>query len=86
MSDHLDMSTFTTVTVPITKDNLPDGAMYEADGSSWRAIRSTDEESGWRWQPLNWTAFGKGEPDSEMTEHFIIGEKITQNQQGAPHE
>jgi hypothetical protein len=68
MSEHLDMSTFTTTVIPITVDNLPPGQMFEADGSCWHAIIDPAESKGWRWQPLNWIALCKDEPDSEMTE------------------
>lgn len=41
---------------------------YEQDGSCWHRIK---EDGKWRWQPLNWQAFGKGEPTSEMSDTFI---------------
>jgi len=72
MSEYLDMALFTTTTVPITVDNLPSGEMCEADGSRWRAIVDQDEPNGWRWQPLNWDAFAKAEPNSEMTEFCVL--------------
>lgn len=68
---NLDLSTFTTVEIPITADNLPIGHFHEDDGSIWRAIVDSTEVEGWRWQPLNWTALGKGEPDSEMIDHRL---------------
>lgn len=60
----------TSITVPLTPDNLPPMPLWEEDGSCWRAIKCDPREVGcdWRWQPMNWAAFGKGEPTSEMTD------------------
>lgn len=56
-----------TATVPITLENLPEGNLYEKDGSCWHAIIDVSEPKGWRWQLNNWTAFAKGEPEGEMS-------------------
>lgn len=60
----------TTITIPITANILPDGNLWEADGSCWQARVDAREPKGWRWFPMNWTAFGKGEPTGEMVAYF----------------
>lgn len=60
----------TTQVVPVTKDNLPVGVWYEGDGAAWQAVLDSGEQKGWRNQPMNWTAFGKGEPTGEMWPHM----------------
>lgn len=57
------------ITIPITANNLPNGLLWEDDGSLWRAIIDTDMVKGWRWQPRNWLAFAKGEPTGEMHDY-----------------
>jgi hypothetical protein len=50
-------------------DAMPKGPYEEYDGSVWRIIEAENPElegRKWRWQPLNWTAFGKGEPTGEL--------------------
>jgi len=61
----------TTTEVPITDDMLPMGPLWEADGCCWRIIKCNPRVEGCerRWQPLNWEAFSKGEPDSEVTDY-----------------
>lgn len=53
-------------------DAMPKGPFEEDDGSRWRIIRAEipDMEGGrvWRWQPLNWEAFGKGKPTGRLHE------------------
>ncbi|MDB5707873.1 MAG: hypothetical protein JWN66_4989 [Sphingomonas bacterium] len=63
-----EMIEYTTITVPITLDNLPDGLLWEADGACWKAIPWGSEPKGWRWQPMNWAAFAKEGQEGEMTD------------------
>ena len=58
-----------TQTIPLTFGNLPNSLLWEQDGSCWKAIKDQQESKGWRWQPKNWTAFAKGEPNSEMVDY-----------------
>ena len=60
------------VTIPITIDNLPKGPRWEADGACWTAILDSSEPDGWRWRPNNWKAFGKENPQGEMTDIITI--------------
>ena len=57
----------------ITRDNLPKGTWYEADGSAWKCEldEGPHNEKGWRWAPLNWEAFGKPEPQGVMND-FVM--------------
>lgn len=57
-----------SVTMPITLDMLPSPTLWEQDGSCWRADVDEQEAKGWRWFPLNWSAFAKGEPQGELSE------------------
>lgn len=63
-----------TTTIPITANALPDGNLWEADGSCWQARVDARETKGWRWFPMNWDAFAKGEPTGEMGDCFWLGE------------
>lgn len=58
----------TSVTMPITLGNLPEGPRFEADGSSWSAKLDPMEPSGWRWWPNNTLALGKDGPEGEMSD------------------
>ncbi len=62
------MENVKTATLPLTLGNLPKHPLYEADGSCWQAIKWPSEPRGWRWQPMNWKAFAKEEPEGETTE------------------
>lgn len=54
----------------ITADNLPIGPRWEQDGSCWEAKKwPLAAAPGWRWCPMNAKAFGKGEPQGDMTDH-----------------
>jgi hypothetical protein len=61
----------TSVTIPITADNLPKGPRWEDDGSCWKAIRCNPATQGcdWRWQPINEKAFAKDGPEGEMRDY-----------------
>jgi hypothetical protein len=71
-----------TTTIPITADTLPNGLHWEADGSCWEAIRCNRAVQGcdWRWRPMNWKAFAKGEPEGEMLDVYLpsdLAERLT---------
>ena len=61
------------ITIPLTRDNLPPGALWEADGACWRAVLCDPETTGceWRWQPLNSKAWAKPNPEGEMTDFLL---------------
>ncbi len=58
----------TSRTAPITLDNLPRGLRWEEDGSCWECVTCDPKVFGceWRWQPKNWKALEKGEPEGVM--------------------
>lgn len=58
-----------TITVPLTLENMPSGNLWEADGACWRCIVVSGKP---RWSPQNWKAFDKGEPKGEMTDFIPI--------------
>lgn len=61
-----------TIEIPITADNLPEGVWFSRDGKqAWRAERDKMEPAGWRWVPLNWPAFLQGDvrPDQTLLPH-----------------
>lgn len=69
----IDSSQFTTVTVLLTRDNLPEGLVWEKDGACWRAAPCTKHPvSGedWRWQPMNLKAFVKDGPEGVMLDTY----------------
>lgn len=57
-----------TVTVKITKDNLPKGPRWDEDHACFEAETCDPALFGcdWRWVPKNWKAFEKGKPDKEL--------------------
>lgn len=61
----------TDTTIPITANNIPSGALWESDGSCWRAGIDSENPKGWRWFPMNFIAYDKGEPTAEMTDSPI---------------
>lgn len=58
-------------TRPITLADMPIGPLWEDDGACWKADKCEPKVFGceWRWHPMNWIAFEKGEPSGEMTDH-----------------
>lgn len=66
---------FTSVSTPISRDNLPVGLWFEQDGSCWRAVECEPHPItglDWRWGPANMKAFAKEGPQGEMTDHVPI--------------
>lgn len=66
------------ISVPITKENLPEGLMWQADGACFKAVLCDPTVYGceWRWQAMNLKAFEIGEPTMPMFPHHpFIGIK-----------
>ena len=61
------MDDIVTTEIPITIAMMPIGPLWESDGACWKADLDPAEAKGWRWHPMNWKAFGKGEPQGEMS-------------------
>lgn len=58
-----------SVSVPITRDNLPQGYFWERDGACWSAeVCEPHPTTGqdWRWVPRNFLAFQKSDPEGDM--------------------
>lgn len=71
----------------ISRDNLPTGRWWEVDGSCWRAVACEPHPTtgkDWRWEPCNFTAFGKGEPSGEMYPHYPLSPAILSSEPQEP--
>lgn len=67
---YIDEDSIQTTVLPITKDNLPKGSQWQADGACFEAILCDPAIYGceWRWSAKNLKAFNLGKPNASMSD------------------